>query len=308
VVTLVAVSSTLVLLLGSCGGGAPSASLDSPTTASPTTQSVAPTTANPADGMDTPDGYTSSQRIFDDSFSGTTLDTTKWNTYIGAEGQRWDNNGLLPYPYSGPNTPLTDEASMFGPTQVSVNNGLTLSAARNTNRYTSLYPWISGVVTTEGKFSLPASGWYVQVKALMPDQSQGMWPAIWFLPGVAGTSINEFDGYEGGWLGGPPNEIMHSDYFADQGQQQEAYDVGADVTAGYHVYGFQYLPGKSVTAYFDGHQVWQVTASSGVTITAEPYQIILQLQVATGEGSSHTAVSDATPPASMKVAEVQAYS
>ena len=258
--------------------------------------------------MAPPPGYGASRLIFDDQFTGTSLDTNKWNTYIGAEGQRWDNNGSLPLPYSGPNTPLTDEAAMFGPSQVQVDNGLTLTATHNTTPYAALYPWLSGVVTTEGKFSLPTGGWYVQVEAKMPDQSHGMWPAIWFLPGVSGTPINEFDGYEGGWAGDDPNEIMHSDYFSDQGQQQEAYSVGTDVTAGYHVYGFQFLPGKSVTAYFDGHQVWQVTASNGITITAEPYQIILQLQVTTEDASSHTTPTPNTPAASMQIAEVQAYS
>jgi len=77
------------------------------------------------------------------------------------------------------------------------------------------------VVTTEGKFSLPVGGWYVQVKAKMPDQTQGMWPAIWFLPGVPGTAANEFDGYEGGFVGADPNQIMHSNYFADQGPEQK---------------------------------------------------------------------------------------
>jgi beta-glucanase (GH16 family) len=258
--------------------------------------------------MTVPSGYARSQLIFDDRFAGTSLDTSKWNEYIGAEGQRWDNNGELPFPFSGPNTPVTDEAAMFGPSQVSVNDGLTLTATRNTNQYAPLFPWLSGVVTTEGKFSLPTNGWYVQVKAQMPDQNEGMWPAIWFLPGVSGTPINELDGYEGGWTGNDPNEIMHSDYFSDQGQRQEAFNVGADVTAGSHVYGFQFLPGKSITAYFDGHQVWQVTASSGVTITPEPYQIILELQVATDQTPSHTTPTAATPSATMHVAEVQAYS
>ena len=150
---------------------------------------------------------------------------------------------------------------MFGPSQVSVNNGLTLTAQPNVNQYAGTYPWISGVVTTEGKFSLPTTGWYVQVKAKMPDQSQGMWPGIWFLPGVAGTPANELDGYEGGLLGLDPNEIMHSDYFADQGQQQSAYSVGTEVNAGYNVYGFQFIPGQSITAYFNGNQVWQVSAT-----------------------------------------------
>ena len=54
----------------------------------------------------------------------------------------------------------------------------------------------------------------------MPDQSQGMWPAIWFFPESPGVPSNEFDGYEGGWLGSDPNEIMHSDYFADQGNSR----------------------------------------------------------------------------------------
>ena len=264
----------------------------------------------PQSGMPAPTGYTNQQLIFDDQFSGTTLDTTKWTTYLGAQGAVWNNFGNLPLPYSGPNIPgAGNEAAMFGPSQVSVNNGLTLTATTNANQYSSTYPWISGVVTTEGKFSLPTTGWYVQVKAKMPDQSQGMWPAIWFLPGMAGTPANELDGYEGGFLGPAPNEIMHSDYFADQGQQQNAYSVGTDVTAGYHVYGFQFLPGQSTTAFFDGKQVWQVPTASGITITGEPYEIMLELQVATQQTSGwHTVTTAGTPSATMTVAEVQAYS
>jgi len=262
--------------------------------------------------MSAPAGYTSRQMIFDDQFSGTRLDTSKWTTYLGASAIRWDSNGTLRRPYSGPNLPLTNQLEMFAPNQVAVDNGLTLTARRNTpalSPYAAAYPWISGVVTTEGKFTLPTSGWYVQVKAEMPDQSQGMWPAIWFLPGPSGGPVNELDGYEGGWTGSDPNQIMHSDYFADQGQQQDAYGVGQDVTSGYHIYGFRFIPGKSITAYFDGRQVWPVRASSGITITGEPYEIILELQVAAQQASGrHTMTTSATPSASMQVAEVQAYS
>ena len=50
-------------------------------------------------------------------------------------------------------------------------------------------------------------------------------------------------------------------------------------------------------------------ASSGITITGEPYEIILELQVAAQEASGrHTVTTSATPSASMQVAEVQAYS
>ena len=261
-------------------------------------------------GMPAPAGYTNQQLIFDDQFSGTVLDSTKWNTYLGAQGVTWNNFGKLPPPYSGPNIPGAGvEAAMFGQSQVSVDNGLALAATPNTNQYSSTYPWISGVVTTAGKFSLPTSGWYVQVKAKMPDQSQGMWPAIWFLPGIAGTPVNELDGYEGGFLGKDPNQIMHSDYFADQGQQQNAYGVGTDVTAGFNVYGFQFIPGQSITAYFDGRQVWTASAASGINITGEPYEIMLELQVATQQTSKwHTTTTGTTSSATMTVAEVQAYS
>ena len=257
-----------------------------------------------------PAGYTDQQMIFDDQFAGGSLDGTKWNTYMGSGGIIWNNYGKLPAPFSGPNaTRSRNEAAMYRPSQVTVNNGLTLTAQPNVNQYAGTYPWISGVVTTEGKLSLPTTGWYVQVKAKMPDQSQGMWPGIWFLPGVKGTPANELDGYEGGLLGVDPNEIMHSDYFADQGQQQSAYSVGTEVNAGYNVYGFQFIAGQCITAYFNGNQVWRVSATSGITISAEPYEIILSLQVATQQTSGwHTVPTATTPPATMSVAEVQAYS
>jgi hypothetical protein len=261
--------------------------------------------------MATPAGYTQQQLIFDDRFTGTSLDSSNWNTYLGAQGIAWNDHGNLPAPYSGPNAPITNEAAMFGPSQVSVDNGLTLTAVRNTDQYAGTFPWISGVITTEGKFTLPTTGWYVQVRAKMPDVSQGMWPAIWFLPPTAGTPYNEFDGYEGGWLLGnsaSPNEVMHSDYFSNQGQQQTAYSVNTDLTAGYNIYGYQYIPGQSVTAYFDGTKVWQVSAASGITITAEPYEIIIELQVTTDEVVGQTVATNTTPSASMNVSEVQAYS
>jgi hypothetical protein len=263
----------------------------------------APASPPPPAGMSAPPGFTT--KIFEDAFNGTGLNTSLWDTYLQANGQIWNNFGSLPPPYSGSNAGQANVA-MFSPAQVSVDNGVTLTAQRNTNQWAGTYPWISGVLTTGGKFELPADkAWYVQVKAQMPDQSQGMWPAIWFMPGVAGTPTNEFDGYEGGWPGGNPNEIEHTDFFADQGQVQQAYNVGADVTAGYHVYGFAFKPGNSVTAYFDGRQVWQ---ASGVTVNGQPYEIIIELQVAGAQTSGwHTVTNGGTPPSSMRIAEVQAY-
>ena len=62
--------------------------------------------------------------IFDDQFSGTSLDTSKWTTALGAQGIVWNNLGNLPLPFSGPNVPGDgNEAAMFGPSQVSWTTG-----------------------------------------------------------------------------------------------------------------------------------------------------------------------------------------
>ncbi len=170
------------------------------------------------------------------------------------------------------------------------------------------------MVTTEGKFTLPTTGWYVQVRAKMPDSDTGHVARDLVSPAECSEHpYNELDGYEGGWLlgnagGTNPNEVMHSDYFSNEGQKQMAYSVDTDLSAGYNVFGYQYIPGQSVTAYFNGRQVWQVSASSGVTITAEPYEIIIELQVTTDQVVGRTVATNTTPSASMYVAEVQAYS
>ena len=282
---------------------------------STTTTSVSGTTSTEptvsSGGMPPPPGYTRRRLIFDDRFSGTRLDTTKWTTALGAQGIVWNDYGSLPLPYSGANMPGADNIAMFGPSQVSVDNGLTLTAQRNTNQYAGTYPWISGIVTTEGKFSLPAGGWYVQVKAKMPDTSTGMWPAIWFMPDTATSPTVEIDGHEGGATGSgfPINDAGHSNYFAKSGTVSSFWNAGADMSAGYHIFGVEFIPGVSVKCYFDGVLVFQVLASSGVTITAGTYEIILQLEVAGQQISgSHTVATGATPPATMDVAEVQAYS
>ena len=87
-----------------------------------------------------------------------------------------------------------------------------------------------------------------------------MWPAIWFLPGVPRTPVNELDGDEGGWLGANPNEDRALESTSPtRASNSTLWHAGVDVTAGYHVYGFRFIPGHSITAFFDGRQVWQVS-------------------------------------------------
>jgi hypothetical protein len=282
------------------------------TTASPTTT----TTTSAPSQMAPPSGYTASEKFMDDTFSGTSLNTSNWNTYLGGNGIRWSNFGKLPSPYSGENQPGAFDMAMYSPAPVTVNNGLTLTARPNDtapeDAYATDYPWVSGVVTTQGKVSLPATGFYVQVRAKMPDMTAGMWPAIWFLPDTAaeGYSVPEMDLYEGGWLGANANQLMHTDFGGGSsiwtGYRQLVYDSGVDLSADYHIYGLEYTPGVSVNYYLNGTLVFQQLESDKGGIPTGTYELILQLQVADLSTSGwHT--TGGTSTESMKVSEVQAY-
>ena len=121
---------------------------------------------------------------------------------------------------------------------------------------------------------------------------------------------NELDGYEGGFVFyGPPNQVVHSTYFASPSLTVgNNVKVSAGLAAGFHVYGVQWIPGVSITIYLDGTPVSQVTEAEAGSIPAEPYEIILQLLVASANSRWHTVTNSSTPTSSMQVDEVQAYS
>ena len=99
------------------------------TTTAPTTTTT--TTTQPSTQMAPPSGYTAGQRIFEDQFLGTTLDTFKWNTTSGANGGLWNDFGIFTNGNTGPNTPSSTDTEWWSPSQVSVNNGLSLTAVRD---------------------------------------------------------------------------------------------------------------------------------------------------------------------------------
>ncbi len=81
-----------------------------------------------------------------------------------------------------------------------------------------------------------------------------------------------------------------------------------DLGSGLHVYGLDWQPGTSVTYYVDGVQVGQIT-SAQCTISNEPMELILNLQVANANAAAwHTTFDSTTPsPSVMQVGEVQWY-
>jgi len=200
------------------------------------------------------------------------------------------------------------DSEYFKPSQVSVNNGLRLTAVAGSNQ--PGYRWTSGVVSTYGKFQF--RGGYIQVKAKMPS-GDGMWPALWTLPGPSAPSRAdnfEIDAFEGGFLrNGVSPDFNYAWHEENPGPTAGGVTgVGVDLTTGYHIYGLKWVPGESITWYLDGKQVGQITASQH-QIATEPLELIIQLGVAKGSASYwHTAYDSATPSGSaMKVAEVQVW-
>jgi len=237
--------------------------------------------------------------VFDDAFAGTKLDTTKWNTFMGDNGGRWGDNGQLPSPYSEVGNSNEFNAEYGNPNQITVNNGLTLNTQRD-NTFSKLgYSWASGYATTAGKFSFDHG--YFQVGAQIPDSTTGGWFTIWFLGGS-----NEMDLDESGFLGcgnSVVNQCIASNM--NNGDSQKFYNAGIDLSKGYHAYGIDYQPGKSVTIYLDGKPVTNFTKN----VPTGKYFIILTNTMATSKASGwHTTVSSSAPsPIPFKVSEAQVW-
>ena len=272
------------------------------------TSSVTITAGSASGGMSPPAGYTSQQLIFDDQFQGTSLNTNDWNTVIGGQGGSVWNSGALPSGDSAAGT--STHGTYFAPSQVTVNNGLDLTMVPDTQYSSMGYLTRSGVVTTDGKFSLTSG--YVQIKAEMPDSSSGAWPAIWLMDPNAGGGDQEIDVHEGGFTaadaglpaGTPENNMFVSTYHTPTGSQSGfGHATPTPMNDGYNTYGVEYIPGVSIKTYFNGVLVGSWTQN----ISTTPYEIVLwNTQASSGTSGYHT-VGTSPNPSVLSIAEVQVY-
>jgi len=259
-------------------------------------------------GLAAPRGYSAGQLIFDDAFTGTSLDSAHWNTVMGGQGEQTWNSGGLPAGDSAAGTQV--HQTYFSPSQVQVNNGLDLIMVPDT-KYASLgYDYRSGVVTSRGKFALKSG--YVQIRARMSDASRGGWPAIWFIDPNGGGGSQEIDLQEGGFTlagaalptGTPEDNVFVSTYHTPSGSQSGfSYATPIPMNTGFNTYGMEYDPGHSIKTYFNGRLVGSWTHN----ISTTPYEIVIwNSQASAGASGFHT--TGASPnPSDMSVAEVQAY-
>jgi beta-glucanase (GH16 family) len=263
--------------------------------------------------LSAPAGFASSDLVYEENFSGTALNSD-WHTYItsnAANGWPWNTNG------SGGSTPGGPyNADYDMPSQVSVSNGtLNLTAIQqpisgvNQGATAQTFPVTSGAVSGYGNFEF--NGGYLQISMKGPS-GDGAWPGLWLMPGEgAGSSGDNFelDIQEGGFTGsGPADHNFSWHLHGPSGWVGDTIDSGIDLTAGFHTYGINWVPGQSITWYLDGHQMAQVT-SAQVAIPDEPMQLMMNNGVANSNAAGwHTALDSSTPSSmQMQIDQVQLY-
>ena len=257
--------------------------------------------------MAPPAGYSTGQLIFDDHFSGTSLNSAHWNNFMSGQGGVWNPDGL---PAGDSAAGTHTHQTYFSPSQVTVHDGLTLTMVPDT-KYSSLgYGYRSGAVTTSHKFTLRSG--YVQIKAKMSDASLGGWPAIWFIEPTSGGGSQEIDLQEGGFTpasvglpsGTPVNNIFVSTYHTPTGGHSDfSYVTPKPMNAGFNIYGMQYIPGRSIKTYFNGRLVGSWTQN----ISTTPYEIVIWNAQASVNTSGYHTTGESPAPSDLRVAEVQAY-
>jgi beta-glucanase (GH16 family) len=222
--------------------------------------------------------------IFDDEFSGTSLNAANWST-------GWFGAGITKSVTAG-------EPECYDPSHVVEANGeLDLSLTQESESCGATQPYTSGIVTTNGKFSFTYG--FVEVRAWLPTLANGQaadWPAIW-LDGQSWPNDGEIDLMEG--LGGSVCAHWHGPTNGGAG-----YGAGGGTgcpagtyTGGWHTFAADWEPGI-VTYYYDGKSIGSVSSSTS-TITGSPMYIILNLAGEPGGGT--------TAPATLRIKYVRVW-
>ncbi len=258
--------------------------------------------------MAPPPGFSPGQLVFDDQFTGTSLDAGHWNTFMSGQGDPiWNSRGL-PAGDSAAGTQV--HQTYFSPSQVKVHNGLTLAMVPDSTYAKLGYGYKAGVVTSSAKFMLRSG--YVQIKAKMSGVSQGGWPAIWLIDPNGGGGSQEIDLQEGGFTpagaglpsGTPANSVFVSTYHTPSGSQSDfGLATPTPMNAGFNIYGMEYEPGRSIKTFYNGRLVGLWTHN----ISTTPYEIVIwNTQASVGASGFHTTGTSPTP-SDLSVAEVQEY-
>ena len=242
---------------------------------------------------DGPDGY---RLVFSDEFDGGSIDGSKWNTRY-----RW-----------GPDWIINSERQYYvdalaggigGTSPFSHDGGaLTISASRTPEELRGSangQPWISGAMTTYGKFSMRYG--YVEMRARFPA-GQGLWPAFWLLHEGNDGSRPEIDVVE--FVGKRRDRVYQTYHYYENYvlRSTPSFEVpGGDWSADFHTYGMRWEPGR-ITWYVDGRETNRYESGS---VSSEDMYLLVNLAVG---GVWNGDPDDSTPsPARYTIDWIRAY-
>jgi len=191
--------------------------------------------------------------VFQEEFSGSSLDTKRWQTRY-PWGRTNSGNAELQY--------YTDDSLTVG------NGVLSITAAR---RERGGFAYTSGIITTYPSFHLTYG--YVIIRARMAS-GQGLWPALWLLP-ASTYWPPEIDIAE--VIGSQPNVVHMTTHFealtGGDDSRSRAF-AGPDFSQEFHTFAIEWEPGRIIW-YADNVMQYQ----SYVGVPDEPMYILANLAV-----------------------------
>lgn len=242
------------------------------------------------------------QMTFDDEF-----DT--FNIYHDAHGNEMCGPGgvgtwQIMYYNCTRTTASNNEAQEYVSSSTVATDGiLTIRAAPSQGQP---LPYTSGIITTQYSFSQIYG--YFEIRAQMP-KGAGLWPAFWLLPSDMSwppeIDIMEAFGDTNPVNGGGGRTMIHYASHTPPDNQicGTWYDIGVDVTAGFHVYGVDWQP-EGITYYFDGTPYASCPPNPA---SNKPFYMLINLAV--GGHGSWPGVPNASNiwPAQLSIDYVRAY-
>lgn len=203
--------------------------------------------------------------LLDDSFDGTTLDRSRWNTC-----HWWDPERCT--------IASNNELEWYEPGQARVEGGrLLLVAEPSQAADRDTHPYVSGMVTTgpqaeHGPSKVAFVYGRVEVELELPTGA-GLWPAVWMLP-ASTSSRPEIDILE--TKGRDPERWTFHLHPKDRSKKSRGSSIRrGSLDEGRHTIGLDWQPGR-LEWFVDGERVWQVT---GQDVPDEPMYLVINLAV-----------------------------
>jgi beta-glucanase (GH16 family) len=225
----------------------PSATPTPSPTPVPTPSPTTTATSTPT-GTTVPNGPVGTWNLkFQDEFTGTGVNWTKWADHSSAEGDAGHGN-------KGNQQLEWNRAANCG-----VANGLLTITAKPDNITSASgthYDWSSCLITSSPSYAFRYG--YIETRAKFPA-AKGFWPAFWTWQAAGNNQWTETDAFE--YYSDNHTRLYLSQHSGSGGGCNLA-NLGFDPTQGFHTYGADIKPSGGTDFYVDGHRVCTASGTS----------------------------------------------